>query len=179
MERGPLRIWNGTTWETIRGNHSWRLIRGGTVFKLSPSNGSWIPSKLYRFSLLFSAMPWAGVPCRNGILYGTTNTGGAHRWGNIFRAEAEWCTPNSGAILDWQNNLYGTTTAGGSNNAGVVFKLSLVNNTWTETLLHTFTGRNGRWAVYDSLAFRGTNKLLGMTSGGGSHGRGVVFELIP
>jgi hypothetical protein len=56
----------------------------------------------------------------------------------------------------------------------------LVNNTWTETLLHTFTGgRNGGWPVWDSLAFRGTNKLLGTTSGGSSHSLGVVFALIP
>jgi uncharacterized repeat protein (TIGR03803 family) len=58
MERGPLRIWNGTTWENLYGaTILGGSYGGGTLFKLSPSNGSWIPSRLSRFSLLTGAMP--------------------------------------------------------------------------------------------------------------------------
>ena len=55
--------------------------------------------------------------------------------------------PYAGLIADEQGNLYGTTSAGGASNCGqfgscgVVFKLSPnLNGTWSETILHTFTG---------------------------------------
>src|SRR2546425_1012209 len=43
-----------------------------------------------------------------------------------------------------KGNLYGTTSYGGAYNYyGTVFKLSPMNNTWTETTLHSFSGYEG------------------------------------
>ena len=49
--------------------------------------------------------------------------------------------PFAGLIRDAAGNLYGTTIhGGGTNNAGTLFKLSLVNGSWHEIILHRFAG---------------------------------------
>jgi uncharacterized repeat protein (TIGR03803 family) len=120
-----------------------------------------------------------------GNLYGTAGGGGANSWGTVFELTpngGKWteqtlynfcsdsgCTdggyPTSGVILDAAGNLYGTTFAGGAYNAGTVFELTPHNGTWTEKVLHSFTGGND-----------GTGPEAGLVID--AHG-GMVFELIP
>jgi uncharacterized repeat protein (TIGR03803 family) len=77
--------------------------------------------------------------------------------------------------LDSAGNLYGTTTRGGAHSLGTVFKVDAVGN---ETVLHSFTGKNGDGAVpYAGLAMDSQGNLYGTTSRGGARGFGTVFKL--
>jgi len=77
----------------------------------------------------------------DGNSYGTTNLGGAHNGGEVFKitptgkvttiysfCPAQGCPdgvgPNDGLLQGFDGNLYGTTSQGGASNDGTVFKLS-------------------------------------------------------
>lgn len=99
------------------------------------------------------ANPYAALvidPKRN--LYGTTEYGGVHGQGVVFKLTPEGqyavlhsfcarnnCTdgydPSAGLALDQKGNLYGTTAYGGSHGGGVVFKLTPDGK---YTVLHSF-----------------------------------------
>lgn len=166
----------------------------GTVFKLKRNRSGWTYQVLHNFTGRDGARPMARVVFRNGILYGTTSGGGIHECGTVFALNVSsralqsfsFCpfpdgnVPLSGVILDAENNVYGTTLAGGTSGRGAVFKLHPTPDGWTETLLYSFTGGNdGGNPVDDGLVFGENNKLYGTTLDYGSHGSGVVFELVP
>ncbi len=87
--------------------------------------------------------------------------------------------PNGPLIADSSGNLYGTTYYGGASGCnggfgcGVVFKLSPGG---TYTVLHTFTGSDGRGPSSGLIADSSGN-LYGTTAGGEEPSRGVVFKL--
>jgi uncharacterized repeat protein (TIGR03803 family) len=90
--------------------------------------------------------------------------------------------PN-GVIIDKTGNLYGTTYVGGD--VGTVFELTPDNGKWTETLLHTFHGKDGALPL-GGLIQDAAGNLYGTTTAGGASstcndraqpGCGTVFEL--
>ena len=122
----------------------------GTVFKLTPNaDGSWKESVLHTFCSFKN--------CHDG----------EH--------------PYAGLIFDTAGNLYGTTNWGGAYNGnGNVFKLTPnANGTWTETVLHQFTGGKDGGVPMAGVVFDTTGNLYGTTTEGGAHGYGVVFKLTP
>ena len=156
--------------------------------------------------------PTAGLTMdRAGNFYGTTAQGGSSGNGIVFKlthSGSGWVlTPlyefqggNDGAgpaarvIFGPDGSLYGTTAFGGPNDAGTVFKLrpgatacKAAFCSWTETLLHTFSGfLDGANPVGD-LVFDQVGNLYGTAfagatggcSGGYGDGCGVVFEMTP
>jgi uncharacterized repeat protein (TIGR03803 family) len=85
-------------------------------------------------------------------------------------------------ILDQSGNLYGTTSFGGNEacqpGCGTVFELSPNSDgTWTETVLHSFSGTDGDNPSNSLLIFDKAGNIYGTTEGGGAHGHGAVFEL--
>jgi uncharacterized repeat protein (TIGR03803 family) len=128
----------------------------GTVFELSPSNGSWTGKVLYSFC--------SRTNCADGS------------------------SPISGLTFDSNGNLYGATLLGGTNNVkscqrhacGTIFELSPnTGGNWTESVLHSFNGQNGKQPV-GSLVFDLAGNLYGVASlGGGTHNSGTVFKLGP
>ena len=87
-------------------------------------------------------------------------------------------------ILDAAGNLYGTTIAGGSSSCppcGVVFKLAPnPDGTWTEHVLHRFTGGTDGLFPSAGVILDAAGNLYGTTEYGGvggGLGNGVVFEL--
>jgi uncharacterized repeat protein (TIGR03803 family) len=147
-----------------------------------------------------------------GNLYGTTSNGGASNAGTVFELSPSgsgWTEqpllyeftggsdgrePFAGLIADEQGNLYGTTYGGGDLNCGVlgscgvVFELSpSPNGTWSETVLHIFTGVPDGGAPGAALISDSAGNLYGTTSQGGiatgctflPGGCGTVFELSP
>jgi len=94
-------------------------------------------------------------------------------------------TPRLGLIMDKNGNLYGTTGNIQSND-GTVFELSPgPDGTWTETVLHTFAGKDGL-VPSGGLIQDASGNLYGTTQYGGENygvgasiGDGVVFELSP
>jgi uncharacterized repeat protein (TIGR03803 family) len=167
----------------------------GTVFKLEPSG---IETILHSFDFDGSDgyTPYASLVLHKGILYGTTQLGGAYGQGTVFEMTPigngwtetilhsfslngkDGAQPFASLIFDKYGNLYGTTYAGGDYSDGTVFELA---PSGTETILHSFAfnGSDG-YFPYASLIMGGN--LFGTTTYGGLYGCagdgcGTVFEL--
>jgi uncharacterized repeat protein (TIGR03803 family) len=183
-------------------------VNGGIVFELKrASNGEWSEVVLHSFSGPDGKGPFDGlVMDATGNLYGTASEGGTHvAFGGVafeisrsgtysvlynfcsLSACADGQLPLGGLTIDGKGNLYGTTSEGGTHGMGAVFELSKSGKGWTETVLHSFAGgsSDGSNPLYGSLTL-GTRKvgrknesvIFGVTTGGGAHNRGTVFELI-
>jgi uncharacterized repeat protein (TIGR03803 family) len=169
----------------------------GAVFKLTPNpDGSWSEQLLYSFKGVDDGSnPYAGLIFdAAGSLYGTTQTGG--NLGTVFKLtpnpDGSWTEsvihsfgaldgsfPVSGLIFDAAGNLYGTTQYGGISDFGTVFKLAPnPDGSWTESVLHAFSGGDGQYP-YAGLIFDAAGNLYGTTAAGGAYGLGTAFMLIP
>ncbi len=113
---------------------------GGTVYKLSPSNGGWTLTTLYSFT--GSTGPYATLTMDgSGAVYGTTFGDGAYGNGNVFKlspSNGAWTYtslydftggsdgggPQSNVVRDANGNLYGTTYAGGTSGNGVIWEIT-------------------------------------------------------
>jgi uncharacterized repeat protein (TIGR03803 family) len=88
--------------------------------------------------------------------------------------------PSSGVIFDTAGHLYGTTIYGGDWNQGVVYRLSPnTDGSWTESVLHSFTGGEDGFRPQAGLIRDAAGNLFGVTAFGGAFGYGTVFELTP
>lgn len=106
--------------------------------------------------------------------------------------------PESGLTLDSAGNLYGTTSWGGVNatacdqagaSCGTVYKLTPgMGGTWTETVLHNFSGDANGGKIFKGIVRDAAGHIYGTASDGGDlsactggdyngQGCGVVFEL--
>ena len=176
----------------------------GTVFKLLSSQGSWTEKVLYAFTGESDGRePYARVIFDSaGNLYGTTLQGGnigsvctsgcgtvfklsssGGRWTEsvlyAFAGDSDGTFPYAGLVFDGAGNLYGTTYAGGSSGSGTVFKLAPSGSSWTESVLHTFTGGNDGKYPFGDLIVDAANNLYGTAFEGGAHQYGLLFELLP
>ncbi len=88
-------------------------------------------------------------------------------------------TPNSNLIQDSNGALYGTTTYGGASGNGTVFKLTPSGNSWTETVLYSFTGGMDGSQPYAGLIMDTVGSLYGTATFGGINNSGTVFKLTP
>ena len=135
--------------------------------------------------------PAAGlVQDAKGNLYGTTNEGGVHGYGTVFKVDSsgketvlysftdtkgDGAYPSAGLVLDAEGNLYGTTVSGGTNNYGTVFRLG---TTGTLAILYNFTGSAPDGGFPYSTLVRDTKgNLYGTTFQQGAHGYGTVFKV--
>jgi uncharacterized repeat protein (TIGR03803 family) len=161
----------------------------GTVFKIDPSA---IETVLYSFckTKTDGADPISPVIRDSaGNTYGTTSTGGATRFGTIFKVNklgketvlytftggADEAFPESGLIRDAAGNLYGTTFGQfdqGQN--GTIFKLDMTGHM---TVLLTFNQFNGSFP--NDLVRDAAGNFYGSTFAGGALDKGVVFKLDP
>jgi len=92
--------------------------------------------------------------------------------------------PNYDIVFDSAGNLYGTTYDGGTSNYGTVFELSppaQPGGTWTETILHTFTGASGDGGYpIGGLTIGSNGTVYGTGSYSGiANDSGTAFELTP
>jgi uncharacterized repeat protein (TIGR03803 family) len=86
--------------------------------------------------------------------------------------------PEFGApILDGSGNLYGTVAGGGAYGQGLVYQLTPSNNSWTETVLYTFTGGNDGGQPFAGLTFDAFGNLYGAAAYFGANGDGTIFGL--
>jgi uncharacterized repeat protein (TIGR03803 family) len=138
-----------------------------------------------------------------GNLYGTTLQGGGPNCGGpgcgtvfkLAKSSSGWTetilhtflgnnsdgiNPEGNLIFDANGNLYGTTFGGGTSQDGTVFELSPTGSGWTETVVHSFSGVDGK-NPSAGLTMGNDGNLYGTTTAGGSgtstNGGGVVFEL--
>ena len=196
--------WGSVVLDT-NGNLYGMAYQGGTtnyglVFKLHPKgNGVWTEQVLHLFDRNGKDGIWpeaALVLDSSGTLYGTTPFGGQYDGGIAFSLHiaknGEWREtvlhsfgndgtdgriPLAALLLGSDGRLYGTTQSGGAYGFGNVFLLEQRGNRWTEQMVHSFSGRDG-FLTHANLISDAKGSLYG-TSGGGTYGQGLVFELIP
>jgi uncharacterized repeat protein (TIGR03803 family) len=122
----------------------------GMVFELSPQSGGWQLSILHSF--------------------------------NYDGVDGVW--PTAGVVFDAAGNLFGTAQFGGTGQCGllgcgVVFELSPAGDgSWTERIIHQFSGPDGFQAHAGVILDAGGN-LYGTTANGGLYSQGTVYELSP
>src|SRR5438874_7594296 len=135
-----------------------------------------------------------------GNIYGTTVLGGDFASGTVFKLSptlngwvqtvlysftsgADGGEPYKGVTLDREGNLYGTAVAGGSGSCeggcGVVYKLTNSGGTWTQTVIHAFTGGNDGSGAGARVTVDPSGNVYGMTPTGGTYGAGTIYKIHP
>ena len=179
----------------------------GTVFNLRPPATAcrsvlcpWTETVLYSFTGgNDGSHPYFGdlIFDSAGNIYGTTNVGGAHGEGVVFKlthSNGDWTEsvlysftggndgsyPYSGVIFDSTGNLYGTATYGGSGFNGAVYELSPSGSGWTESTVYSFTGgASDGGSPIGGITFDAHGNLYGTTNVGGPGDGGTAWELTP
>jgi uncharacterized repeat protein (TIGR03803 family) len=134
-----------------------------------------------------------------GNLYGTSVLGGEFGGGTVwqlspvgdqwvhtvlygFTGSADGGEPYKGVTIDAAGNLYGTAVTGGSGSCeggcGVVYKLTNSSGTWTQRVIHAFTGADGSGAGA-RVTLDNQGNVYGMTPTGGAFGLGTIYQLHP
>jgi uncharacterized repeat protein (TIGR03803 family) len=136
---------------------------------------------------------------RAGNLYGTTFFGGNYGAGTVYslipNGDGTWrhtilysfTGGDDGGYVDWgrlafdaAGNLYGKTQYSGEYGQGNIFKLTPnPDGTWTETVLHQFTGGEDGAYPETTPLFDAAGNLYGTAAYGGAYGCGTVFKLTP
>src|SRR5712692_5711936 len=169
----------GGRWQHLRDhvhrrfkNH-WLLLRNS--LQITPQG----TLTSFSFDGTDGAIPDAGFLLgRNGLLYGTTSSGGASGNGEVFHvtsqtgaltvlhsfAGSDGASPEAPLTLGPGGKYYGTTTFGGANNFGTVFSITASG---TFKSLHSFGGAGLGQNPSAGLTLGSDGVLYGMTYGGG------------
>ena len=151
----------------------------GTVYELTPSNGSWTATILTQFGNNLGS-PYSGVVVdQAGNIYGTADV---PRAGIVYELTAagdqlqvlhqfpengqEGSSPDSDLIADNAGNLYGAANGGGSNGAGTVFELSPSPAGWTFNTIYSLPAGgecNGTFVGSSNLTMDAAGNLYGTT----------------
>ncbi len=134
----------------------------GVLFEYDITTG--IYSKYYNFRDISSRgyNPSGSLIEIGGFLYGMTNSGGDHGYGQIYRFDPDLEDYDKlhsfendsgrnplGSLLEIDGILYGMTRHGGNLGMGVVFEYDLTGGIYS--VLSHFNGDNGDYPVYGTL----------------------------
>jgi uncharacterized repeat protein (TIGR03803 family) len=168
---------------------------GGTVFRMTPAGTL---TTLYTFCSQTNCADGASplgalVQAADGDFYGTTDGGGTHGWGTVFKITPEgklttlynFCArqncadgenPWAGLTLGRNGNFYGTTHGYyNPSNPGTVFEITPAGKL---TTLHSFIGTDGD-GPFGGLVLATNGNFYGETESGGTTGDGTIFEITP
>jgi len=135
---------------------------GGVAFELvKPTSGTtWTLTTLYDFC--------------------TTTSGSICTDGKEPDAGLTYVGSAGGSDYDGTSLLFGITGFGGTSNDGAVFALQLSGGTWSQKVLHAFSGATSDGNVpLGTLYTDGSGNIWGTTRSGGSANRGVAYKLAP
>src|SRR5450432_1357385 len=135
-----------------------------------------------------------------GNLYGSTVLGGEIGGGTVwklapsgsswvhtvlysFSGGADGGEPYKGVTVDAAGNVYGTAVTGGAGSCeggcGVAYKVTNSGGTWTQSVIHAFTGGADGSGPGARLAVDNRGNLYGMAPTGGDFGLGTIYQLHP
>ena len=95
-----------------------------------------------------------------------------------FSGGADGGNPDMGSVvLDTSGNLFGTTQIGGSAGQGTVFELTPSNGSWTQTVIHSFSGSDGVYPQSGVVMDAAGNLYGTADSSDGTGSGGTVYQL--
>ncbi|MGA2019565.1 MAG: choice-of-anchor tandem repeat GloVer-containing protein [Candidatus Sulfotelmatobacter sp.] len=165
----------------------------GAIFELSPnSNGTWTEKIVHAFSggagdiggqcgVIFDAAGNIYLEAVYALLELSPGSDGTWTVKNLhnFAGGSDGADANGGLTFDKAGNLYGTTAYGGLHQ-GTVFEMTPNSNgTWTEKILHKFTGGSDGQFPFSTLTVGNNGVVYGTTLFGGASNFGVAFEIQP
>ena len=168
----------------------------GTVYELSPSNGAWTYSVLYRFTCgTDGATPFSGVTMdAEGRLYGTadgdlrcpggtayqlvpTGSGWTENTMHQFQNLEDGGEPVGGLVVDAAGNAYGVTGNGGTSGCGgLVYELSPRGVGWTFLSIYCLVGPVAGGSE-SAMTMDAAGNLYGTTTSDGANRMGSVFKM--
>jgi len=174
----------------------------GTVFRLTPSGGTWHFGLLWALRYTNGDRPTSLVFDSTGNLYGVANGGGktfcSGGCGVVFKLTrpassgpwkqsvlhafmgADGWDPSGLTIEPNTNALFGTAGSGGSNHQGTVFEVSpAASGGWQFTTLYNFGRKPDGAGPQGGVTLDSQGNLYGTTQVGGTDNLGTVFELSP
>lgn len=177
----------------------------GTVFELTPANGSWNETTLHSFSGPDGVHPnFAQLAFDGNSFYGTTDQDGVFGYGNVFRfspaKNGHWTQSivynfrsgssegvlNYGVAIDGNGNLFGANGFGGgagcqdSSGCGVVYEVTPRGHRRSVyAALHAFSGAADGGQPSGAPILDQTGNLYGTAEMGGAHNFGVVYAVHP
>ena len=161
----------------------------GTLFQYDPVTNTFIKKNDFDSTTTGSYPYGSLVQATDGNLYGMASSGGVNNLGVIFQynpsndtiikkydfdGAAHGMAPFGSFVQATDGNLYGMTNSGGANSAGIIFQYNPSTDTFTKK--YDFDGTAHGSEPYGSLTQATDGKLYGMTSTGGSHNDGVLFQ---
>jgi len=172
-----------------------KYVAGGTVYELSPGQGTWTVKVLAGFirdQYGFPSPVSTVSVYSEGSLYGTTSTGGIGG-GSVFSLSSKTgelkqlafngtngATPLAGVLLDIKRHvIYGTTDGDSGGTAGTVYKLVPPAQM---SAIYSFCSQpncSDGAAPEAGLIEDKSGNLYGTTYAGGTSGNGEVFEITP
>ena len=163
----------------------------GVLFSFNPISNSYMKLIDFGGGTNDAETPFGSlVEASNGKLYGTAG-GGINFGGVLFSYETSTSTYTklvdfdagaidasgpTGALIQASNGkLYGLTSGGGTSGNGVLYRFDPLTNVYTK--LYNFNAINGANPLFGATLVQvGSDKLYGMTNGGGTNFQGVLFR---
>jgi uncharacterized repeat protein (TIGR03803 family) len=163
----------------------------GVLFSLDPITNVYTVLKSFNGSSDGGGPQCTMLQASNGLLYGTTLSGGANSFGVLFSYDPVSTnyvvlhdfdatygrSPQGNHLIQATNGLlYGVTDYGGSSSDGVLYSFNISGSIYTA--LVNFNGTNGsgpRGSLYQAI----NGKIYGTTQFGGTSSNGVVFSYDP
>jgi uncharacterized repeat protein (TIGR03803 family) len=180
---GILRTADGTIYgSTINGG----LNQLGGIFRVQADGSGF--TVLHSFDFFDGYWPFGELMLgADGLLYGTTQSGGGGVYGTIFKLHTDGSGfsvihafntvtgsyPYGGLTQGADGTIYGTTSQGGSQGKGTIFRVQPNGSGFT--ILRSFGGLNGDSPRATLTLMAG--KLYGATYQGGVSNLGTVFAL--
>jgi uncharacterized repeat protein (TIGR03803 family) len=180
----------GNLYGTTFGNGSGTQT-GGTVFKLSPSDGGWMEQTIYTLNnnnchngagvsglTMDATGNIFGVTCAMVYELAPNGSGGWNPTVLHTFALSHFALAPGNPVFDKTGNLYFTSGNLGHYGNGAVYRLSLdKKGTWIEKILYSFPGGTGG-AYPGSIFLDAAGNIYGSTGGGGTRNAGTIFELV-
>ena len=177
----------------------------GVIYAMTRNrDGTWTYHVVHRFASSpdDGQFPQAGLTLDPaGNFYGSTEDGGPHGNGIIFKFSVsggqlksdllydfpncqQGCYPQGTLALDQQGNLYGMAQGGtnscGGPSCGVVFRLApQKNGGWKYNVLYNLNETSGGVFPFYGLILDDKGNLFGVTGNFGKYGGGTAFEITP